>query len=182
MLSLEESGKACVIRWKAEGRIKRDITREVRRSHLDKHQIFGAYRMVKAVLTVGKIVKKKSNEERHDDPAFTDRIQKALDENARVPKGVVEIGLLDHFKQDGFYTDLDENLEAVSPTVPYDEQWFKFVADYAREALEMARADPVTHEVTGIIYDAYRPLMMSAKQRRASIKLFVEHVQKYLQR
>ncbi len=92
---------------------------------------------------------------------------------------MVEIGLLDHFKQDGFYTDLDENLEAVSPTVPDDEQWFKFVADYAREALEMARADPVTHELTGIIYDAYRPLMMSAKQRRASIKLFVEHVQRF---
>jgi AbiV family abortive infection protein len=59
VLSLEESGKACVIRWKAEGRIKRDITREVRRGHLDKHQIFGAYRMVKAVLTVGKIVKRR---------------------------------------------------------------------------------------------------------------------------
>jgi AbiV family abortive infection protein len=78
VLSLEESGKACLIRWKTDGHLKRDISREICGGHIDKHQIFGAYKMVKAILTVGKIVKRPEGEAPYDDPEFTKVIAEAL--------------------------------------------------------------------------------------------------------
>jgi AbiV family abortive infection protein len=177
VLSLEESGKACLVRWKKEGHIKRSIDREIRSGHIDKHLIFGAYRMVLAVLSVGKIVKR-GEDDTPTDHAFVEIITKALHDKAMIPRGTVETGLLDHFKQDGFYIDLDVNLEAVAPSVPYDAEWFNMIAEYSREALEMARADSFTHQITAIIYNANRPRIMSANARSQAVKRFREVTRK----
>lgn len=87
-----------------------------------------------ALLSVGKIVKR-GEDDTPMDPAFVKVIAEALHDKARIPKGTVETGLLDHFKQDGFYIDLDENLEAIAPSVPHNGEWFMMVAAYGSGGL-----------------------------------------------
>jgi AbiV family abortive infection protein len=95
ILSLEESGKACLVRWKKEGHIKRNIDREIRSGHIDKHHIFGAYRVVVALLSVGRIVKRGQDDEPTDPASSGELIAKALNDKATmISNGTIETGLL----------------------------------------------------------------------------------------
>lgn len=40
VLSMEEAGKACLVRWKEEGRLQGDLGAHVRQSHFHKQRIF----------------------------------------------------------------------------------------------------------------------------------------------
>jgi AbiV family abortive infection protein len=180
ILSLEESGKACIIRWRVAGYIRRDIGREIRGGHIDKHLIFGAYRIAKAVFSVGTLVRVEQSTPQQrsaaKDPEFRAKLSEALDKYARVEKFSAELGLWDHFKQEGFYADLDDNLEIKPPSLPHNSDWFNMISEYASEAIDMATAEPFLHEIVAIIYNGERLRRMPGGERRKLIEWVVKRL------
>ncbi len=171
---MEESGKACVVLW-MKGHLPSDEPNELRTGHINKQRIFGTYRTLKAIKTVGTVVPKSEvppeNHEKIEmnDTAFIESLSRALQEHAFLPKAKAELGLLDHFKQAGFYVDIDDKLNVVAPAVGYTEEWFKMVADDADEALQMVRSNYYDHKIMAVLYKADTTMRLSGKERHAAL-------------
>jgi AbiV family abortive infection protein len=56
VLSMEESGKACLALWSKAG--KKTEVEELKLGHINKQRIYAAHRMLKAVKAVGLVVRK----------------------------------------------------------------------------------------------------------------------------
>jgi hypothetical protein len=68
VLSLEESGKACLVRWKRQGLITRDFFKDLHTGHIFKQRILGTYFFTKAAFeTVFSEDGKEVNPEEDDD-------------------------------------------------------------------------------------------------------------------
>jgi len=186
VLSMEESGKACLVLWIKAGHLATSEATELKLGHINKQRIFGTYRTLKAINAVGKVVPKAElslaayGRCSTSTLGFKRELSKALRKHAFVPNAQAELGLLDHFKQAGFYVDIDEKLEVVSPAVEYNEDWFNMVADDAKESLEMVRSDANEHKIMAVLYSAQTGKLPSRKERRAFLDDFARHVQKHL--
>jgi AbiV family abortive infection protein len=183
VLSTEESGKACLVCWKSAGHITRDISEELRSGHIDKQLIFATYRATMAIFSAGKVFRTVPPTNVHapwEEPAFKRAFARALREEALIPQMTAAIGLLDHFKQAGFYVDLDDSMNIVAPGVAFNSEWYEMVASDAREALKMARVDSFTHQLMAIIYNSGWSKKMSVKERRLKLRGIVEGIKKHL--
>lgn len=183
VLSAEESGKACLVYWKSAGHITRDITEELRGGHIDKQLIFATYRATMALFSAGKVFHAAPPTNMHapwEDPAYKEALAVALREEAVIPHMTASIGLLDHFKQAGFYVDLDDCMNVVAPGLAFNSDWYDMVACDAREALKMAQADPFTHHLMAILYNSGWAKKMPAKERRQKLGGLVEGIRKHL--
>jgi AbiV family abortive infection protein len=154
VLSMEESGKACLLKWHHMGLLRRDIRKEIRSGHINKQRIFGAYNFAKAVLdsaffdSSGKPIVPNV-----DDEAVIERAAKAGYESGASLMFIAEAGLLDFVKQRGFYVDLDDSLEI---SEPFGQLQQKDAARHIREAelaLAMVRSPDQLHRGMAAIYE-----------------------------
>jgi AbiV family abortive infection protein len=186
VLSMEESGKACVVCWVHDGHMKPEVAHEILRGHIGKQRIFAAHRAYVAITSIGHIVQKENVPAAllpaavSHDATFRQQLAKALHEKARVPKKSAELGLTDYFKQIGFYTDVDEKMRVVDSAIPFTQEWYTMVAEDADEALVMAKADATTHHIMAIIYNADREPKLPAKERRAALDSMLVSIRKTL--
>src|SRR3974377_206855 len=61
VLSMEESGKACLVKWMALGFAKETIFRELRSGHVEKQHVYLTYLYVRAVMEVGEFGPRSEN-------------------------------------------------------------------------------------------------------------------------
>jgi AbiV family abortive infection protein len=157
ILSIEESGKACVIRWREEGFISRNIQKDIRHFHFHKQRVLCCFLFSEEILVASEEyydvpsnipkIEKKKNEFETEKEYLTYIWQKFVDRDnkdylefiaERSAKRAfeyalfVETGTIDSFKQHCFYTDIDENLALHLPFGAPDR-------DDAEECLSLAK-------------------------------------------
>jgi hypothetical protein len=175
-LSMEESGKACLVRWIVMGWLPHDLRKAVAIGHLDKQRILGTFFYVRSMLEAAK--------EFYDDPnnlppeldrepgesakqfarrtwrhfvdptnaAFVEFIVGEATERNRQAVFHLEVGTVDWLKKLGFYVDVDAKMQP--------EPWHKTLAEgdarkmleRAREALRMARAPEMVQKMMCAAY------------------------------
>jgi AbiV family abortive infection protein len=187
ILSLEESGKACLVTWIKEGHLP-STEREAAR-HIDKQRIFVTSRIFKAIKSVYKVYKVDRGTAKGDHQARSwekhlPTLTEAIETHVTVLRKTIEEGLLDHWKQAGFYVDIDDALNVVAPAIEFSEPWFDMFAADADEALQMAKSEPDAHELMAILYKAYKAdsVILTPKERFKAIGVFAEHLKPYLRR
>lgn len=114
VLSLEESGKACLVRWKRQGLIERDISDDLRLGHIHKQRILGTYLFTKAVLETVFFDADGKPVEPDDLDAAVERGAKAGYESGATISFYAESGAWDFMKMAGFYVDLNDKMEVIS--------------------------------------------------------------------
>lgn len=171
ILSLEESGKACLVRWKKAGHLANDITDDIRAMHIAKQRVLTVYKGLNAIRSVAVIrrVGDQPQDRRMNAEAFTDLVRTTLAKSLVVPKSQAELGLLDYVKQSGFYVDLNENLETISPTIPATQEWFELLCEDAQDALRMAEAEDEDQFIMAVMYAALGGPSISGKARRDAL-------------
>jgi len=187
ILSLEESGKACLVTWIKEGHLL-STEREAAR-HIDKQRIFVTSRIFKAIKSVYKAYKVDRGAAKGDHQARSweehlPKLAEAIETHVTVLRKTIEEGLLDHWKQAGFYVDIDDALNVVAPAIEFSEPWFDMFATDADEALQMAKSEPDDHEIMAILYKTYKAdsVTLTPKERSNAIGAFAEHLEPYLRR
>jgi len=168
VLSIEESGKACLALWTKDGHLPSSAA-SLKRGHINKQRIFGTYRKLKAINSVGKVVEKRDAGDYAHEPSLVKDFARTLDEHARLPVAKADFGLLDHFKQAGFYVDLNERLEVVQPGVVFDQDWFDMVEEDTTECLEMVRSSATDHKIMAVLYSSADELP-SPSERHAALR------------
>ena len=88
MLSIEESGKACLAHWTKDGHLPSSDAASLP----PKQRIFGTYRKLKAINSVGKVVEKKDAGDYDHEPCLVKVLARALDEHARLPVAKADFG------------------------------------------------------------------------------------------
>jgi hypothetical protein len=191
VLSLEESGKACLVIWKEEGLLKGDLAPHIRYAHFHKQRIFYCYRYAKETIeALEELYSDPARAPKLDDPASFNSedervnhvvmsIRKSIraladddDVIATMSKRVfgktrqlaaqAEFGILDQIKHFGFYKDVDENLEVSPPPgIPY-KACADEVIEIARAACDMPKALRPLHAMMAAIY-AIGPMMGTPK-------------------
>src|SRR5258705_6046432 len=106
ILSLEESGKACIVRWKRIGLITRDISKDLYVGHIPKQRILGAYHFVKAAYEVAFFDKDGNPVEPPDNDETVERAAKAGYKSGGRMIFFAESGALHFLKMAGFYGEL----------------------------------------------------------------------------
>lgn len=183
VLSIEESGKACAVRWLETGSMRKNEADALLRGHIGKQQVFAAYRVFKAISSVGSIVRQ---EEVPDQVlASIDRDQLIEDMAEAISKNHVhirasELGLLDHLKQTGFYTDLESDFDPSSQAAEFSEGWFDLVREYAEEAMEMAGESDETQRIVSVLYNSNAVGIADDKKRKAELKNWIVGIQEAL--
>lgn len=153
ILSLEESGKACLVRWKRAKLIERDISRDLYVGHINKQRIVGAYLFCRAVANVVHESGGRVPIESDIPDDLVERAAKAGYENGHKIITFAEIGALDFVKMAGFYVDLDPNLEILSRGLAMKvEDATKHIQD-AELGIEMATASDVLHRMMAAVYE-----------------------------
>jgi AbiV family abortive infection protein len=153
ILSLEESGKACLVRWKRQGFITRDITNDLRAGHIPKQRILGAYLFAKAVLDSVFMDEHGNAIEPFDLDAAVEIGAKAGYESGYKMSFYAESGSLDFMKMAGFYVDLNDKLEVISrggDITAVDAA--RHIKD-AETAFEMAAAPTRLQRGTAAVYE-----------------------------
>jgi AbiV family abortive infection protein len=153
ILSLEESGKACIVRWKRSGLITRDISKDLYVGHIPKQRILGAYHFVKAAYEVAFFDKDGNPVEPPDNDETVERAAKAGYKSGGRMIFYAESGALDFMKMAGFYVDLNDKLEVMSKGGDIQAG---DAARHIRDAelgIEMARAPPRIHRGMAAVYE-----------------------------
>jgi AbiV family abortive infection protein len=151
ILSLEESGKACLVRWKREGLITRDIFKEINTGHIFKQRILGTYFYTKAAFETAFPDK---GPEPGDEEEVVERAAKAGFEKGAPMMYLAESGAMDFMKMAGFYVDLNGKLEVISKGGNIDAgDAARHIKD-AETAFEMTQASPRLHRGMAAVYDA----------------------------
>jgi hypothetical protein len=155
------------------------------RGILDKQRIFVTFRIFKAVKSVYKVSRGSARGDPQD-RSWEKRLPKlaeALEAHVAVPSETIERGLLDYWKQTGFYVDVDEALNVSAPAIEFSEAWFEMFADDAHEALQMAKSEPDDHEIMAILYKTHKAdsaRNLTPKERSKAISEFAEYLKPYL--
>ncbi|MDD1522114.1 MULTISPECIES: AbiV family abortive infection protein [Bradyrhizobium] len=146
VLSIEESGKACLVRWKRGGYLTRDITRDLRAGHIPKQRILGAYLFAKGVFAA-------TDDVADITPEVVRRASVAGYHAGGLMSFYADSGALDFMKMTGFYLDVDENLEpmrwATSIRLLDAEQ---HISD-AEMAIVMATGEDRLHRAMALAYE-----------------------------
>jgi AbiV family abortive infection protein len=85
VLSIEESGKACLVHWIKEGYLPKSKSAELSSGHIDKQRILSAYLISKALNSVGTVVRRTSDTAHVGqtyDAEFRQKATKAIEELA----------------------------------------------------------------------------------------------------
>jgi AbiV family abortive infection protein len=153
ILSLEESGKACLVRWKRSGLIQRDISKDLHTGHIPKQRILGTYFFTKAAVEAVLLDEKGSLVIPEDIESVVEEAAKAGYESGGRMMFYAESGSLDFMKMAGFYVDLNDRLEVISKgeslTVRDADRHIKD----AETAFEIATADPRLHRAMAAVYE-----------------------------
>jgi AbiV family abortive infection protein len=154
ILSLEESGKACLVRWKRGGLITRDIFKDLHTGHIFKQRILGTYFFTKAAFdavffeTNGQSVIPEDSDE-----VFERAAKVGYDGSARM-LFYAESGSLDFMKMAGFYVDLNDKLEVISKGGDIEAgDAARHIRD-AETAFEMAGAPERLHRGMAAVYES----------------------------
>jgi AbiV family abortive infection protein len=181
ILSMEEAGKACLIRWIELGHDRAKILNELTNGHIEKQLVYLAYIYIKCVQAVGTIVPIGSAPSGFDLTPKVDQLRESLAKEIakRTPyySGTLLTGLYDHVKQSGFYTDVKEDLSIASPAFK-DGLIVHHLEEDARDAIAMVREDDATQAYMAAIYfsDLIKPI--PGKQRRERLVGLIETLNK----
>jgi AbiV family abortive infection protein len=152
ILSLEESGKACIVRWKRDGLITGDVSKDLRAGHIPKQRILGGYLFVKAAYEIVFLDRDSNPVEPPDDDETIERAAKAGYEGGGRMTFYADSGALDFMKMAGFYVDLNDKLEVISKGGDIQAG---DAARHIRDAelgIEMASSPPRIHRGMAAIY------------------------------
>jgi AbiV family abortive infection protein len=157
ILSLEESGKACLVRWKRGGLINRDIFKDLHTGHIFKQRILGTYFFTKAAFDAVFLDTNGQPVIPEDSDAVFERAAKAgYDGSARM-MFYAESGALDFMKMAGFYVDLNDKLEVISKGGDIEAgDAARHIRD-AETAFEMAGAPERLHRGMAAVYESSKP-------------------------
>jgi AbiV family abortive infection protein len=166
ILSLEESGKACLVRWKREGLITRDILKDLHIGHIFKQRILGTYFFTKAAFETA--FPDAGGLPTGNDDEVTERAARAGFEKGAPMMFLAESGAIDFMKMAGFYVDLNDKLEVISKGGNIDAgDAARHIKD-AETAFEMTQASPRLHRGMAAVYDASKRF----KPRRRTRELY----------
>jgi AbiV family abortive infection protein len=173
ILSLKESGKACLVIWTKEGHIPLSEWEAVTRGHIDKQRILVTYNMLRTAKSMVETI----GEDGSYELAIT------FEPYPIVQREAIEHGLLDWSKQAGFYTDIDSALNVTDPVIEFSEEDFEMFASLADQALQMAKSKPDHHEIMAALYKAYKAdWAMPTKERSKDIDTIVARLLSGLKR
>jgi AbiV family abortive infection protein len=203
VLSMEEAGKACLVRWKEEGRLKGDLAKHIRQSHFDKQRILYCYHWAKETLLaianyyedgsrVPKLEKRREDFESSSDyfryiwrsmllpkndedliSFLSERVYDKTDKYAYT----AETGIIDTFKQIGFYKDIDENMELTLPSGVPNKACADSLMALAEVAVKMPTASEHMHLLMAVRYSqgpVYGTPNMFFRARPAGLKALRE--------
>jgi len=162
VLAFEECGKVCAAYW-FHNRYITQFDDKVRTGHIHRQTLFLAYRSVKALRRDFKIIRKDDINENDykilqniNRDALLNDMAKSMHSNVWALEILIESNMLNHIKQAGLYTDLDENMEYMDNGVVFSKNLFAAVEYIVEEAIEMTNADDFTHQIAAAIYSATR--------------------------
>lgn len=180
ILSLEEAGKACLIHWKDEGIVTRDIKNDIRSFHFHKQRVLGCFITAKEMILaladycdhpskMPKMDKSHSDFESDNDfarylyrtcmthfasdTAALEYIARRSYEKSAAYRIVAESRRLDHVKQLGFYVDVDENLVVKAPFIEPSRALAEEVIALAKEAMTLSKKNTFLHVAMAAIYE-----------------------------
>ena len=170
ILSMEETGKACLVKWKFDGHIKRDITKDIRSGHVSKQRIFGVYHWAKAIREV--VSSQKNPRLRQS------RLEKMARKKAQIASIPIihraETGLYDGIKQLGFYIDIDDDLSVMQPFDIFNKANADFHISEARTAMTIIDAADIMHSVMADLYEGGE-IHTFHKKRPAIFRELIQH-------
>jgi AbiV family abortive infection protein len=165
ILSLEESGKACLVRWKREGLITRDIMKDISNGHIFKQRILGTYFFTKAVFETAFFNAQGDDVVPEDVDEVYERATRAGFEKGAPMMYLAESGAMDFMKMAGFYVDLNDKLEVVSKGGQIDAgDAARHIKD-AETAFEMTQASPRLHRGMAAVYETGKPFKPRKRTR-----------------
>lgn len=178
VLSMEESGKACLLKWIERGYAKSEILSELKSGHIEKQYVYLTYLHLKAIMKVGDFgVKTPAG--RHEllveRPEELDaQLAAELEKNVSFPGSLIPVGLYDHMKQSGLYTDVKE--DGTVARVSYAHRPLaRLLEGQAAEAIGMASLDDRTHDVFADLYFSKEIIKrIPGKQRREELNSLIE--------
>lgn len=163
ILSLEESGKACLVRWKREGLITRDVFKDISTGHIFKQRILGTYFFTKAAFEVA--FPDGGPEPSGDEDEVMERAARVGFEKGAPTIFLAESGAMDFMKMAGFYVDLNDKLEVVSKGGEIGAiEAARHIKD-AETAFEMTQASPRLHRGMAAAYETGRPFKPRKRTR-----------------
>jgi AbiV family abortive infection protein len=166
ILSLEESGKACLVRWKRQGLITRDIFKDLHTAHIFKQRILGTYFFTKAAFETA--FPDANGPPPDEDDEVVERAAKAGFEKGAPMMFLAESGAMDFMKMAGFYVDLNDKLEVISRGGGIDAgDAARHIKD-AETAFEMTQASPQLHRGMAAVYETSK----SFKPRKRTRELY----------
>lgn len=149
ILAMEEVGKACLIKWKADGYISRDIMKDIRSGHVSKQRILGVYYWAKSI--------KEVVDNQRNQNLGQARLEKLARKKSHKASIYVihraETGLYDGIKQMGFYTDIDDDLSVMDLGRDFKKSDADFHISEAKEALGIMKAPSIMHQVMADLYE-----------------------------
>lgn len=160
ILALEEVGKACLVKWKADGYISRDIIKDIRSGHVSKQRILGVYHWAKAIKDVVDNQKNKKLSQGQLEKLARKKSHKASIYTIHR----AETGLYDGMKQMGFYTDIDDDLTVLDLQRDFKASDANFHISEAKEALGIIEASPIMHQVMADLYEGGEVHQFSKKR------------------
>lgn len=169
ILCVEECGKASLVHWKLSGWFPEDesITERLR-GHFEKQRIINSYRAVSAIYKLRHEISAPRDgrvEVNFRDAKFTEALGKELQTQLTRNILLVESGLTDQIKQQGFYVDINEQLEGVPP-IPADATTYKEFDNLASEHIKLVEMPDELQKLACMVYRADIWMKISPKTRR----------------
>jgi AbiV family abortive infection protein len=173
VLSMEESAKACIILWRSVGFIERDIQRDIRSGHINKHRLFAAYEIAKYFVKQFDAGLNEESLRKH----VTDETQADTIISTMGRLISAETGGFDLLKQSGFYVDINPDLSLAGASAAIDKNTCARTIQEAELAFEMAEQDPVYHSVMSGIYEK-GVLTPGTKEEKQKLRVLSEAMRK----
>jgi AbiV family abortive infection protein len=164
ILSMEESAKGCLVFWKLTGLIDRDIKKDIRHGHLDKHRLFAAYDITQLMITMMDSAKTIADLKGAMRRPQGGKFLKSMLKVARA-----ENGAYDALKQAGFYIDLDEDLTVKIPKHQADKAACAQAIADAELGIQILMQSARDHGFLSAVYEA-GPQFRFTKQEAASFE------------
>ena len=150
MLSIEESGKACLLLWKTLNLLSDAIFRKSLLSHISKQRVYSAYVRTCSVLKVieedwNKLQDRKINYLRVDE--LLSKGDQADLREANNNEYMIEIGFWNLIKFSGFYSGVDGVADHAEHNVECSEEFVSYAIQQSESALLMASQPTPVHVV-----------------------------------
>jgi AbiV family abortive infection protein len=184
ILSMEEAGKACLLRWVDHGYDKEKIFKELSTGHIQKQLVYLAYVYLKCLRAVADIVPTSIDQKKFDFRSkvgdnLREALAKEIYKRSYYHNGTLRSGLYDHVKQSGFYTDVASDFTITKPAFK-DGSIYRFLEEDARDAIVMAREDQLTQSVLAAMY--FNNILIDplpSRQRREILPDIIDRLSKH---